>query len=208
MSPSIAEKARLEAEAAEAEENDEQHDDEQHDEPHDEPAEPGGEPVVEPPRDPAEGLDEPTEQMLEELRAANLDHHDHVRDIMGSFVDGFVPCETCNGIGIAYPTPAKPKLEPAPGLALCTVCKGPGELETPSTRSGYDVVQCTNCGGKGYVGNLAGVPHELQRQVETFPQPVDGQPQTVPPEPQPPTTDPRVQELRDAGYIVLERPSS
>lgn len=199
--PTIAEKAQAEAEQAEAEEQEGQ--------PAEEPSEePSEETAAEPEPHPGEGLEEPSDAMIVELQAACNDHHDHVHAIMGPFVDGFVPCETCNGIGLAYPTPTGPKLEPAPGLALCTVCKGPGELETPSTRSGYDVIQCVNCGGKGYVGNLAGVPHETQAAVESYPQPADGQQLAPAPSSQPPSTDPRVQALRDEGFIVLEKPNA
>lgn len=206
--PTIAEKARAEAEAAEAEEQEQTEGDEQA-EPAEEPAaEPGDEPEPEPATDPAEGLEEPTDQMIAELQAACADHHDHVRVIMGGFVEGWLACETCNGIGIAYPTPSGPKLEPAPGLALCSVCKGPGELETPSTRQGYDVIQCVNCSGKGYVGTLAGVAHETQQAVETYPQQVEGQQVAEPQQGQPESTDPFVAEAEQRGYIVLKKPGS
>ena len=197
--PSLAEKARAEAEETEAEEQEQQPDqDEQSND--DAPQEPAVEPH------PAEGLEEPTDQMIAELQAACDEHHDHVRAIMGPFVDAFVPCETCNGIGLAYPQPAKPKLEPAPGLQLCTVCKGPGELETPSTRDGFNVIQCVNCGGKGYVGALrATAIADAQAAVAQFP--ADQQQPAAPAAPQQPaSTDPRVEELRAAGYIVLDRP--
>lgn len=207
--PTIADKARAEAEQTEAEEQEGEPTEEPDAEPTEEPTEPpDAEPAVEPEPHPGEGLEEPSDAMIVELQAACNDHHDHVHAIMGPFVDGFVPCETCNGIGLAYPTPTGPKLEPAPGLALCTVCKGPGELETPSTRSGYNVIQCVNCGGKGYVGNLAGVPHETQQAVETYPQPLDGTQAPAVAQQQPPTTDPRVQELRAEGFIVLEKPGA
>ena len=207
--PTIAEKAKAEADQVEAEEQEQQPTEEPAGEPTEEPAgEPTEEPAPEPEPHPGEGLEEPSDQMIAELQAACNDHHDHVRAIMGPFVDGFVPCETCNGIGIAYPTPAGRRLQPAPGLAECSVCKGEGDLDTPSHRDGFDVIQCINCGGKGYVGNLAGVPHEVQQQVETYPQTVDGVNAPAPETTQPASTDPRVQQLRAEGYIVLEKPNA
>lgn len=176
---------------------------------HDEPA---GDDELEQPAEPephpGEGLEEPSDAMIAELQAACDTHHDHVHAIMGPFVDGFVPCETCNGIGLAYPTPTGPRLEPAPGLDRCEVCKGPGELKTPSTRSGFDVIQCTRCNGQGYVGTLA-IPSAGQavQAVESFPA-APGQTPAPPAPQQPSSTDPRVQQLRDEGFIVLEKPNA
>lgn len=195
----IADKARAEADEAEADEQEQQPD--QDDQSNDDGEQ---ETPVEP--HPGEGLEEPTDAMIAELQAACDTHHDHVHAIMGPFVAEFQPCETCNGIGLAYPQPAKKKLEPAPGLQLCTVCKGPGELETPSTRDGFDVIQCTNCGGKGYVGAMPTQQlADAQAAVAQFPADQQ-QPQPSVPDQQPASTDPRVAELRAAGYIVLDRP--
>lgn len=174
--------------------------------------EPAGDDELEQPAEPephpGEGLEEPSDAMIVELQAACDEHHDHVHAIMGPFVDGFVPCETCNGIGLAYPTPTGPRLEPAPGLELCPVCKGPGELKTPSSRSGFDVIQCTRCNGQGYVGTLA-IPSAGQaaQVVEAFPA-APGQPPAQPADPQQASTDPRVQQLRAEGFIVLEKPNA
>jgi len=195
----LAEKARAEAEAAEAEEQEEQQD--QDDQSNDD-----GEQESPLAPHPGEGLEEPSDAMIAELQAACNDHHDHVREIMGPFVSEFAPCETCNGIGLAYPAPAKPGLEPAPGLSVRTVCKGPGELETPSTRDGFDVIQCTNCGGKGYVGAMPTQSiADAHAAVAQFP--ASNEQPAPPAQPEPPaSTDPRVAELRAAGYIVLDRP--
>ena len=197
--PSLAEKARAEAEQVEAEESEEQHD-------QPEPSEPDEtqEPAIEP--HPGEGLEEPTDQMIVELRAACDDHHDRVHAIMGPFVDGFVPCETCNGIGLAYPAPTGPQLEHSQGAATCSVCQGYGELLTGSKRSGYEKVQCTNCNGHGWVGqgNMPAAT-AAQQAVEQYPAGDQQQVSMQPPQP-PPSTDPRVEELRAAGYIVLETP--
>lgn len=199
--PTIAEKAKAEAEQAEAEEREEQQTEEQ-------PAEPEPELVVEPEPHPGDGLEEPTDTMMVELGAACNDHHDHVRAIMGPFVASFVPCETCNGIGLAYPPPATPTLEPAPGLQLCTVCKGPGELATPSTRSGYDVIQCTNCGGRGYTGAMPTQGSAAVAQaVEQYPA-NEGNGVPLEQVPQPQTTDPFVLEAERQGYIVLKKPGA
>jgi hypothetical protein len=195
----IAEKARLEAEQAEAEDT----------EPEQNQPEPSEgdevqEPTVEP--HPGDGLDEPTDAMIAELQAACDEHHDHVQAIMGPFVDGFVPCETCNGIGLAYPAPTGPQLEHSQGATTCSVCKGFGELLTGSKRSGYEKIQCTNCSGHGWVGqgNMPAAT-AAQQAVEQFPA---GQVEAPLQQPAAPaSTDPRVQELVATGkYIVLEKP--
>lgn len=195
-----------ETKRTEDEEHDDHQDDEHQDDEHGDELEP--EPDAEPARDPAEGLEEPTDLMIAELRAANDEHHDHVRVIMGSFVEGFVPCETCGGLGIAYPQPTGPEFEHAQGLETCPTCAGRGELETGSKRQGYTLIQCGRCGGQGYVGQQqhAGA-EQTAATVASFPQPPDGQ-QAPPASSQPPSTDPRVQALRDEGFIVLEKPGS
>jgi len=196
---SIAEKARAEAERAEAEETGEQPD-QQDPNTGDEEQAPPEEPH------PGEGLDEPTDQMMAELQAACDEHHDRVHMIMGPFTDGFVPCETCNGIGLAYPTPQGPQLEHASGAATCSVCKGFGEVLTGSKRQGYERIQCSNCSGQGWVGagNMPAATAAAQA-VEQYPA-GEGQQVTMAQPAQPPSTDPRVEELRAAGYIVLEKP--
>ena len=196
----IADKARAEAEEAERDDEEQQQDQDDQstdDDVQDEPQ----------PAHPGEGLEEPSDAMIVELQAACDEHHDRVHMIMGPFVSEFVPCETCNGIGLAYPAETGPKLEPAPGLELCDVCKGPGELETPSRRPGYDVIQCTRCSGQGYIGTLAIPSAQMQQLVEQYPQ--HGEQPTQPqPQPQPQqSTDPRVEALRADGYIVIEKPT-
>jgi hypothetical protein len=197
----IAEKARAEAEAAEAEENEEQQTEEQ-------PAHHDGEPVVEPEPHPGDGLEEPSDQMIAELQAAVDDHHDYVRGIMGPFVAEFVPCESCNGIGIAYPQPTGPKHEHAPGTNTCSVCAGLGELETGSKRQGYELIGCTNCNGQGWVGQ-GNIPTEsaAQAAVETYPV-GDGPTAAAAPTPQPQSTDPFEAEAERRGYIVLKKPGA
>src|SRR5690349_17087703 len=108
----IAEKARAEAEEAEREEHKQEPDQEDPNNGDEEQA-----PPVEP--HPGEGLEEPSEAMIAELRAACDDHHDHVRQIMGPFVAEFQPCDDCNGIGLAYPRPSAPQLEHAPQATAC-----------------------------------------------------------------------------------------
>ena len=199
--PTIAEKAAAEAEQAEAEAQDEQ--------PAQEPSEePSEEPAAEPEPHPGEGLEEPSDAMIVELQAACNDHHDHVHAIMGPFVEGFVPCETCNGIGLAYPMPARRVLKPRQGAVECSVCGGEGELELPTKREQFKIEQCTNCNGKGWVGqgNMP-VAGAAQAAVESYPVGVGEQP-VQPIDSQPASTDPRVQQLRSEGFIVLEKPNA
>ena len=207
--PTIAEKARAEAEQTEAEEQEGEPNEEPAAEPNEEPAaEPNEEPAAEPEPHPGEGLEEPSDAMIAELRAACDEHHDHVHAIMGPFVDGFVTCETCNGIGLAYPTPAVRKLKPRQGAVECSVCGGEGELELPTKREQFKIEQCTNCNGRGWVGQGNMPPQAVAQQaVESYP----GEPgatvtQLEPPQQQ--STDPRVQQLQSEGYIVLPKPNA
>lgn len=159
-------------------------------------------------RDPADGLEEPTEAMIAELTAACDEHADHVRAIMGSFVEGWVGCEACNGIGLAIPVPAGPQLSLAPKTQVCSVCNGFGELSTGSKRQGYTVISCTNCNGQGWVGQGNMPPTEAARLAAEA---VGAPPAlaVVPAPPAPPSsTDPRVQALRDEGFIVLDKPGA
>lgn len=208
MPSAIAAKARAEAEKAEAEEH-------EHEQPA-EPAEPSEEPAEQPAEEPTqpgephpgEGLEEPSDAMIAELRAACDEHADHVRAIMGPFVEGFVTCESCNGIGIAYPAPATPKLEHAPGTTECTVCKGHGELETGSRRQGYTVIGCTNCNGHGYVGAGNLPPADAARAAaEASIQPAE-LPAEQPVQAVDGITDPRALELIGEGYLVMKRPGT
>lgn len=199
--PTIAEKAKAEADEVEAEEQE----DEQTEEPTEEP-EPEQPAEAEP--HPGEGLEEPSDAMIVELRAACDEHHDHVHAIMGPFVDGFVPCETCNGIGLAYPMPAGRKLQPRQGAVECSVCQGEGELELPTKREQFKIEQCTNCNGRGWVG-AGNMPPQTAAgaAVESYPAEPGA---TVTPTEQPAqqSTDPRVQQLQSEGYIVLPRPNA
>lgn len=156
---------------------------------------------------PGDGLEEPSEEMMVELRAACADHHDHVHAIMGPFVEGFTVCEDCNGIGIAYPRPATRQLKLAPNTTVCEVCAGQGELSTGSKRQGYDVIQCTNCNGHGWIGqgNLPAIAAAAAAAAAVGAE----QPQQTPPPfaGAPAVTDPRVLQLQAEGFIVLPKPT-
>ena len=197
--PTIAEKARAEADQVEAEEQEEQPDQDEQSNGDEEQT-----PLAEP--HPGDGLEEPSETMIAELQAACDEHHDRVHSIMGPFVEGWVPCASCNGMGLDLPRPAEPQLEVKTGTAPCPTCKGYGELALPTKRSGFDREQCLNCNGKGWVGEGNQTPESAARAaVDSYP--ADAGAQVTPLQStQPPSTDPRVQELRDAGYIVLEKP--
>jgi DnaJ-class molecular chaperone len=199
--PTVAEKARAEADQVEAEETEEQPDQQDPSTEQEEQETP-----VEP--HPGEGLEEPSDQMVAELQAACDEHHDRVHAIMGPFVEGWTPCEACNGIGLDLARDRGPKLEHSQGAATCSVCKGYGELLTGSKRQGYEKIQCANCSGQGWVGqgNMPAAT-AAQQAVEQYPT-ADGQQVTMAQPAPPPSTDPRVEELRAAGYIVLEKPGS
>lgn len=195
----IAERARAEAEAAEAEEQQQQPD-------QDDQSNHDAEQASAVERHPGDGLEEPSDAMIAELRAACDEHADHVRAIMGPFVDGFVTCESCNGIGIAYPQPQAPKREMKAGTQECPVCRGYGDLELPTKRAGFELEQCDNCNGKGWVGRGNLPPAEAARAaVVDYPAGDQAAAAALQPA-QPENTDPRVAELRAAGYIVLDRP--
>lgn len=152
---------------------------------------------------------EPTEEMFAAVRTLNGYHHEAVREVMGPFIEGFVECEGCGGSGLAYPEPPRRQLNKAPNEQECTVCGGWGELERPTKRQGFELEQCENCNGQGWVGPKNMPPAEAARQaVASFPA-ANGQEGAAPPPPPsvPPTTDPRVAQLRAEGYIIMEPPA-
>lgn len=202
MPSSIAAKARAEAEAAEAEDAEA----EENEEPAAEP-EPG-EPEPAEATDPAEGLEEPSSEMLAALAALRDEYLDSVRATMGGFVEGFVGCETCNALGLVPPGVNKPRLEMKPGTRECELCKGAGELGLPTKREGFEKEQCTKCNGKGWLGPGNETAEAIaEAAVASFPSAAPVNPD-APPAP-PASTDPRVAELVATGrYIVMEKPGA
>lgn len=107
-----------------------------------------GAPTAPPEDDAAAGLEEPTPAMLKKL-AKEVERHDAtVRRIMGSFVEGYTPCSTCDGIGLEQPGP---KPLPHPFFAACKTCAGYGQVLTGSLEEQYRGIKCPDCAGRGYL---------------------------------------------------------
>lgn len=152
---------------------------------------------------------EPTEAMFGKVRAANERHHEKVRSIMGGFVDGFVECEACGGSGLTLPEPPGPSLQQAADAATCETCAGFGELTTGSRRQGYTLLQCHDCNGKGWQGPGNPTPEQAAAAAIASTRGEPPVPQSLAVDPaQPPVQyeDPRVAELRAAGYVIVPPP--
>lgn len=137
--------AEHEAAAAEAEE--ETPDEDELDEPADEP--------VDEQTPPATG--EPSKAQLREFDAEQERHEQELRRIMGAYVEGFVACDHCSGIGLVPPSP-QPRTHP--WFVACRTCAGYGNVLTGSLDPGHESVACPECGGRGYLEavNSAGTP--------------------------------------------------
>jgi hypothetical protein len=195
--PTVSERAQAEAERDEQELDDDELEQAEEEEQHDEPEQP------QPPAPPAE----PTEAMWTKARKENERHHERLRAIMGDFIAGFVECEACAGSGLTIPEPPAPKLPKAPQTQRCPVCDGFGDLDTDSRKSGFDVIACRNCNGKGWVGPDNLPPEEAARlAVASIGANGEQAASTAPApyQPQPAPTDPRADELRALGYTVVD----
>lgn len=151
------------------------------------------EPPAEPSADPAAGLDEPTPKMLKTLQRETERYHAKVRAIMGGFVEGFVDCSTCGGIGLE---PDAPKAKTHPFFAECETCNGYGQVLTGSRDENNLGRDCPDCLGRGYLELLLDNTPAVelvkqwrdQRAVTPAPQP----PVVLEPSPEPPAADARM----------------
>jgi DNA-directed RNA polymerase subunit RPC12/RpoP len=146
--------------------------------------------LMPPSEEPAEG--EPTPRQLRELDKENGRHVEAVKDIMGAFVAGFVPCEKCETLGLEPPGP-KPKTHEF--YVACGTCNGFGRVLTGSLDQGNADVACPDCGGRGYLELMldntpaAELVKQLRAQRATATLPVDVQQPPAPAATQPVQAD-------------------
>lgn len=134
-------------------------------------------PLPEPAEAPA---GDPSDKQLRELDREQTRHLDKARTIMGPFLEGFVECEKCGGLGL---TPPGPQPQTHEFFIACPTCQGFGEVYTGSLRPGKESRDCPGCGGSGYLealdpqgvplaqgGNPAAAPAPLPTPPELSPQ--------------------------------------
>ena len=135
------------------------------------------------PEAPPEGSDEQTQALSEkqvERAFQKLDKsasvwRRRVGEIMGADVAMLQDCPLCEPIipGFVMPTPQLPERFPAvrtfigdaqprvlrrdPKTRQCETCGGEGVVDTDSHVAGQAELPCTDCGGKGWVGDRAPV---------------------------------------------------
>jgi hypothetical protein len=95
--------------------------------------------------------DEPTPRQLKELEKENTRHVEAVIDLMGAFVDGFVPCSTCDTMGLE---PPQPPAKTHDFFRACATCNGYGQVLTGSLEQQFASIACPDCGGRGYLEML------------------------------------------------------
>lgn len=152
----LTEKARDEAEQAEVENPDSEEAAEDEETPPEPEPEPAGDPS------------EPTDRQLKSLDSEQRRHEERVRAIMGSFVEGFVACATCAGVGMVPQGPAPKTHE---DFRACEICNGFGEVLTGSRNPQHVSTSCPRCGGRGYLERTA------TAQPVSAPQPAPASPQ-------------------------------
>ena len=165
MSQSIAELARLEAEAAEAEDDtpDEDADDElegdQEDEQEDEPEAVAAVPPT----------DVLADKAFEKIERAAATYRRAVEKSWEGLDLGLQPCPCCKIPGLVFPYQgdqsddiitrtmvdeyfgqSKPTLEADPAYVRCDACDGWGKRSTPSRVSGNNEIMCSVCAGTGH----------------------------------------------------------
>lgn len=147
--------------------------------------------------DPSEGLEQPTAKMLESVARERERHNKRMHQILGGFVEGFEPCEKCDGDGIV---PPGPKARTHPFFAACVTCNGFGQVLTGSLEEQYAGVQCPDCAGRGYLeAMLDNTPAvELVEQLRASRRAAQ---QPVTPVPTPSLAD------ADPGAVTMGRPA-
>lgn len=95
--------------------------------------------------------EEPTRTQIRDLVKENERHDDAVHDIMGGFVEGFVACDKCDGLGLEPPAPPVKTHE---FFRACGTCNGYGSVLTGSLEDQYRGIGCPDCGGRGYLEML------------------------------------------------------
>lgn len=159
------------------------------------------------------------EKRLDRLAREAERHTARVREIMDEDVVLLVPCAMCETIIPGFVMAGsfneerrqqvrvflgdkKPReLRKDPHSTVCEVCGGEGQVDTDSKVPGYDVVPCSDCGGKGVVG---------ERFTQAAPPPIatgataTATPPNGPSAPGPQQLDPAtLAVLKEKGYMAM-----
>src|SRR2546430_7633251 len=103
----------------------------------------------------AEQAAEEQERFTKEYEAANKAHRRRLEKLIGQDLGDSI-CEVCNGVGFKAPgTVEEIPLERKLDAQECPVCKGYGQLLTPSKVEGHMLATCNNCAGAGWVAAAA-----------------------------------------------------
>jgi hypothetical protein len=147
-------------------------------------------------------------------------HRKRVSEIMGDEFGVLLACPLCDAVNPGYvlPTPDVPQRFPAvrefmgdsqprelkhdQNISRCQVCDGWGTVESGSRVQGQTELACTECGGKGWLGQRAG----LATLPLGVPLPVGNGLQDVTVS-EAGGDSPEVAALKAQGYIVLDPPA-
>ncbi len=144
----------------------------------------------------------PTPEALKRFEAENTRHEKALAKVVGDDWKDFAPCDTCGGVG-HLPAAQNKSLpfEHDPSAEVCPVCNGYGTTLTGAKEPGMVTRPCSRCTGSGWL-TVAEQP-----QVQPLADPAAFAAVAAPLEPpNGAPVDPRVQVLRDAGYIILDPP--
>jgi hypothetical protein len=111
---------------------------------------------------------EPSKAQLRELDVEQERHEQAVHEIMGAYVEGFVGCDQCNGVGLVPPIP-QPRTHPY--FRRCQTCNGYGEVLTGALEGVNRSRACPACLGRGYLEAIGegGAPLAGQPATATMP---------------------------------------
>ena len=168
----------------------------------------GEQPTPEPEPEPEPEARGVTAADVDALDRENTRHEKAVARIMGEDFRFVAACPTCQAFGFIWPPPPeeRPEYREHSITKRCATCGGLGDVKTGSLRAGNELIRCADCKGYGYQPNPATAPATFTDAPAT-PAPSGGAelaPAGASPAPETPVSeDPRVAELRAAGFIVM-----
>lgn len=95
---------------------------------------------------------EPSDRQLKALDKEADRHIAAAHKIMGHFLEGFVGCEECGGLGL---TPPGPQAKTHPFYTGCPTCNAFGKVKTGSLVEEHIGVNCPDCLGRGFLEAMA-----------------------------------------------------
>jgi hypothetical protein len=142
----------------------------------------------------------PTDADLRKFEQENARHERALEKIIGADFEHFEACGVCGGVGhvpaasnVDVPFERDPQTEP------CAACNGYGTTLTGARYPGMVTRACSRCQGSGWT--------TVQEHVDVGPVYLEATTATAAAELEPGNgapVDPRVAELRAAGYVILD----